>query len=247
MKDHQWLGYMDRFSSGIFIFKPDNYIKSVPDLPAELRRDVRICLIDDAVDISHKGIMKRIEDRGRALGRTPETSTVEWRGPSMTRRQFIAHPDEDNSEDITHIKNALGRTTAEKKLIFCSAPDTGDMSPDELSSYFPVGSGIPDLFRIGAAKADNTPWPQAGGRNVVDYVLSGHDVREKNGYEVVQNDPSLNAHGAIRTYEVGNQTSKEANIIKLNSLKTIKLPTTMRKTFDGMTANKTYVHVWSDF
>lgn len=68
IKDHQWLEYMDRFSTGIFSLPPDEYINSVPNLPAELRRDVRICLIDDGVDMQHKSIMERIEDGGRAFG-----------------------------------------------------------------------------------------------------------------------------------------------------------------------------------
>ncbi|GAP87881.1 putative microbial serine proteinase [Rosellinia necatrix] len=331
MKDHQWLEYMDRFSSGIFTLSPDVYISSVPNLPDELRRDVRICLIDDGVDMLHKGIAERIGGDGRAFGAytrdeyrgmarpfydsttnhgtlmanmiirvCPFAKIASYRldtrqggdkrvhfttksaadalehavgqdfdiiSMSWTVREETG-PDEDNTKDIARIKAALRQATTNNKLVFCSAPDTGDMSLDELSSYFPVGSGVPGLFRIGAAKADNTPWPQAGGRDIVDYVLPGHDVREKEGHEVIQNDTSLKSGSsiatalaagfaalmihvvrmaAIRTYELGNQTSKEANIIKLNSLKTIKSPATMRKTFDSMTANKTYVHVWGDF
>lgn len=108
-------------------------------------------------------------------------------------------PDEDNSADIARIKNALRQATMDRKLVFCSAPDTGEISSDELSSYFPVGSGIQELFRIGAAKADNTPWPQAGGRNIVDYVLPGHDVAEKKGDEVLQNGKSLKSGSSIAT------------------------------------------------
>ncbi|KAI1125165.1 hypothetical protein F5Y10DRAFT_13996 [Nemania abortiva] len=332
IKDHQWLEYMDRFSTGIFSLPPDDeYINSVPNLPAELRRDVRICLIDDGVDIQHRSIMERIEGGGRAFG---AYTRDEYRGMARpfydsttnhgtlmanmmirvcpfakiasyrldTRRgednriHFTAKsaadaleyavkqdfdiismswtvreetgPDEDNSADINRIKNALRRATTEKKLVFCSAPDVGDVSPDELSSYFPVGSGIQELFRIGAAKADNTPWPQAGGRNIVDYVLPGHDVAEKKGDEVFQNDKSLKSGSsiatalaaglaalmihvvrmaAIRTYELKRENEIEANLIKLAALKTIKSPVTMRKTFDSMTTDKMYVHVWGNF
>ncbi|KAI1109570.1 hypothetical protein F5Y14DRAFT_444621 [Nemania sp. NC0429] len=332
IKDHQWLEYMDRFSTGIFSLPPDDeYINSIPNLPAELRRDVRICLIDDGVDIQHRSIMERIEDGGRAFG---AYTRDEYRGMARpfydsttnhgtlmanmmirvcpfakiasyrldTRRgednriHFTAKsaadaleyavkqdfdiismswtvreetgPDEDNSADITRIKNALRRATTDKKLVFCSAPDIGDISPDELSSYFPVGSGIHELFRIGAAKADNTPWPQAGGRNIVDYVLPGHDVAEKKGDEVIQNDKSLKSGSsiatalaaglaalmihvvrmaAIRTYELKRENEIEANLIKLAALRTIKSPATMRKTFDSMTTDKMYVHVWGNF
>jgi len=51
------------------------------------------------------------------------------------------------------------------------------MSPGELDSYFPIGSGVKDIFRIGAVNADNTPWLQTGGRSIVDYILPGHEVR----------------------------------------------------------------------
>ncbi|TGJ87155.1 hypothetical protein E0Z10_g1618 [Xylaria hypoxylon] len=315
IKDHQWLEYMDRFSSGIFTLPPDEeYIKSVPNLPAELRRDVRICLIDDGVDILHKSITERIEDGGRAFGAytrdeyrgmaRPFYNSTTNHGTLManmmvrvcpfakiasyrldTRRgednrvHFTAKsaadaleyaikqdfdiismswtvreetgPEEDNTADITRIKNALREATAKKKLVFCSAPDTGDISPDELSSYFPVGSGIQELFRIGAAKADNTPWPQL-----------------VKGDEVIQNNKSLKSGSsiatalaaglaalmihvvrmaAIRTYELKKENEIEANLIKLISLKTIKSPGTMRKTFDSMTTDKMYVHVWGNF
>lgn len=185
---------------------------------------------------------------------------------SWTVKQEMG-PDEDNSKDIARLNDAL-RQAVKKKLVFCSAPDTGDISPDELGSYYPVGSGIKELFRIGAAKADNTPWPQAGGRNIVEYILPGHEVRERKGDEVIQDDKSLKSGSSIatalaaglaalmihvvrmaviHTYELKKENSNEANIMKLISLSTIKSPATMRKTFDSMTRNKTYVHVWGNF
>ncbi|KAI0968531.1 hypothetical protein F4678DRAFT_192806 [Xylaria arbuscula] len=331
IKDHQWLEYMDRFSSEIFTLPPEKYIRLIPDLPAELQRDVRICLIDDGVDIRHRGIMECIEeDGGKAFGAYPgdmyrgmarpfyDSTTnhgtlmanmmvrvcpfvkiasyrLDTRPGEDNRVHFTAKsaadaleyavkqdfdiisiswtvreetgPNEDNSEYIARIKKAL-RQAAETKVVFCSAPDTGEMSRDELSSYVPVGSGVQGLFRIGAAKADNTPWPQAGDHNIIDYVLPGHDVREKQGHKVNQNDNSLNSGSSIatalaaglaalmihivrmaviHTYELRQQTSNEANILKLSSLKTIKSPPAMRKYFDSKAGDKMYVHVWGDF
>ncbi|KAK1756664.1 hypothetical protein QBC47DRAFT_297737 [Echria macrotheca] len=329
IKDHQWLEIMDRFASGIYTLPPDEIIKSVPDLPMDLKRDVRICLIDDGVDTEHKGISERM-DGGRSFG---TYTGDEYRGMAMpfydsttghgtlmanmmvrvcpyakiesyrldTRRgddqriHFTAKSaadaleyavkqdfdiismswtvkqemgvDEDNSKDITRLNDAL-RQAVNKSLVFCSAPDTGDISPEELGSYYPVGSGIKELFRIGAAKADGQAWPQAGGRNIVEYILPGHDVREKKGEEVVQNDKTLKSGSSIatalaaglaalmihvvrmaamHTYELKKDKSNEANIIKLHSLSSIRSHATMRKTFNNMTRSKTYVHVWNHF
>ncbi|KAI0437606.1 hypothetical protein F4803DRAFT_565896 [Xylaria telfairii] len=332
IKDHQWLEDMDRFATGVFSLPPsDEYINSIPNLPAELRRDVRICLIDDGVDIQHKSIMERIDDGGRAFGaytrdeyrgmakpfydsttnhgtlmanmmirvcpfakvasyrldtREGEDSLVHFTAKSAAdaleyavKEDFdiismswtVRHQigsDENNSSDITRIRNALHRATTNEKLVFCSAPDRGDISLNELSSYLPIGSGIPGLFRIGAAKADNTPWPQAGGRKIVDYVLPGHHVTEKEGDEVFQKNKSLKSGSsiatalaaglaalmihivrmaAIRTYELKRENDVEAMLIKVDELKMIKSSATMRKVFDSMTMDKTFVHVWSKF
>ena len=42
IKDHQWLEIMDEFAEGILKLVPDDYIKKIPNLPAQLQRDVRI-------------------------------------------------------------------------------------------------------------------------------------------------------------------------------------------------------------
>jgi len=179
--------------------------------------------------------------------------------------------EENNSDDIANLKLAL-ENAAKKKLIFCSAPDTGDISTDELDAYFPIGSGVKDIFRIGAAKADNSPWLQTGGRSIVDYILPGHQVRLRETDEEIKQKghsfktgssvatalaaglAALMIHvvrmAAIRTYELKREGVNEANIIKLSSLAHAKSPTTMRKTFDSMKPNKEgelYVHVWKNF
>lgn len=186
---------------------------------------------------------------------------------SWTVRE-VTGSDEDNSADISRIKTAFRQATINKKIVFCSAPNAGDISPDKLNSYFPVGSSIQELFRIGAAKADNTAWLQAGGRNILDYILPEHDIAERKGDEVVQNNKSLKSGSsiatalaaglaalmihivrmaAIRTYELKKKNDIKGNLIKLAALKTIKSPATMRKTFDSMTTDKMYVHVQGNF
>ncbi|KAI1288067.1 hypothetical protein F5Y03DRAFT_401844 [Xylaria venustula] len=332
MKDHQWLEYMDLFATGIFSLPPDDkYINSISNLPAELRRDVRICLIDDGVDIQHKSIMERIDNGGRAFGAytnreyrgmaRPFYDSTTNHGTLMANMMIRVCPfakitsyrldtrrgddsrihftvksaadalecavkqdfdiismswtvrkdtraDENNSADIARIEAALRQATRAKRLVFCSAPDTGDISPEELTSYFPVGCGIKELFRIGAAKADNTPWPQAGGRTIVDYILPGHNVTEKEGDQVNQNDKSLKTGSSIatalaaglaaliihvvrmavmRTYELKQEKSPDGGWITLTELEEVRSHTTMRKVFDNMATDKMYVHVWAYF
>ena len=62
---------MDEFADGSLKLKPDDYIKKIPNLPAELQRDVRICLIDDGVDAEHKSISERMDRNGKAFGTYP--------------------------------------------------------------------------------------------------------------------------------------------------------------------------------
>lgn len=81
IKDHQQLEYIDRFSTGIFRLPPDDeYLNSITDLLVKLLRDIRICLINDGVDIQHKSITERIEDGGRAFG---SYTSDEYRGMAM--------------------------------------------------------------------------------------------------------------------------------------------------------------------
>ncbi|KAH6855890.1 hypothetical protein B0I37DRAFT_366056 [Chaetomium sp. MPI-CAGE-AT-0009] len=331
VKDHQWLEIMDEFAKGIFKLKPDDYIKKIPNLPADLQRDVRICLIDDGVDAEHKSISERMDRNGKAFGTYP---AAQYRGMTMpfydsttnhgtlmasmivrvcpyakivsyrldTRKgqdgnlhftpksavEALNHAakqdfdiismswtvkkeetkEENNSKDIGDLVEALEKA-AKKKLIFCCPPDKGDLSPDELAVYFPIGSGVKDIFRIGAAKADNSAWLQAG-HSIVDYILPGHEVRDAD--ESISKKPDSFRTGssvatalaaglaglvihvvrmaAIRTHELGKENDNEANLIKAPALRHVKLAATMRKTFDSMKSNKEgelYVHVWKYF
>ncbi len=185
----------------------------------------------------------------------------------------MADTDEDNSDEISRLCEAL-RCVAKTTIVFCSLPDLGGISLDELALYYPVGAGakeIKEIFRIGGATPDNNPWERAGGKNIIDYILPGCDVRQKAGCEVVQNNPSLSSGSsiatalaaglaallihivrmaAIKTYAQGKENSQEAHLVTLVSLDPFKSPDMMRATLDKM-ANKEngrmYVHVWSMF
>jgi hypothetical protein len=51
---------------------PDRYVKGLPSLPAELKRDVRVCLIDDGVDADHPSIAERVDyEHGKSFGTCP--------------------------------------------------------------------------------------------------------------------------------------------------------------------------------
>ncbi|KAK4220513.1 hypothetical protein QBC38DRAFT_550635 [Podospora fimiseda] len=169
---------------------------------------------------------------------------------------------ENNSKDIARLIRAL-REAVKTKIVFCSSPDVGDISFEKLSCYYPIGSHIQDLFQIGAATADRL-------KQYCGAHFPGPRRPREERNEVIQKDKSFNSPSSIattlaaglaallihvlrvaiiRTYELKNQDSKDANIIKLNYLDTIKSPRMMRKVFDRMClrGGKMYVDVWGNF
>src|SRR5271168_291465 len=86
----------------------------------------------------------------------------------------------ENADDIDELNKGLQTAVNNGILVFCSAPDSGDLSPDQFNSFYPVGSTITSkFFKIGAGKGDGSPWGRTGGKRNVDYILPGGDVREK--------------------------------------------------------------------
>ncbi|KAI1259153.1 hypothetical protein F5Y18DRAFT_315386 [Xylariaceae sp. FL1019] len=327
IRDHKWLGCIDRFASGIFTLKPDVYIKSVSTLPDELKKNVRVCLIDDGVDIRHRSLQDRIDITGRTFGvnaienyhrisplpyydsmtnhgtlmasmiaRVCPFATITsyrmdmWMGDDnkfhpapesaadalefalkhdfdiISMSWSIKEGKNDKNVDTRRIRNMLNQSEAAKKIIFCSAPDAGNLSPDDVATYVPVGTSANHLFRIGAATADNMVWQRVGGH--CDYLFPGYNVREKEGDEVIQYDNSPKSGSSIatalaagfaallihvvrmaviRTYQQNREDKNDTSIIDLASLAAIKLPETMRKTFDSMAKDQKYVHVSSNF
>ncbi len=359
IKDHQWLEIMDRFATAVCSLPPKKYLGMRPDLPDELARDVRICLIDDGVDTNHESITECMDNTmGKAFGTyrdeehrdlvlpfydstthhgtlmantivrvCPYAKIVSYRldtgkgedgkvhftaksaadvsssSRGGTRLSFereatannifsqaLAHAanqdfdiismswtvkqvtdaGKDNSADIRRLREALHRV-AEKRLVFCSPPDVGDISVDELASYYPVGAGVKDtkkIFRIGAATPDNNTWDPVGGQHIVDYILPGESVREKTGCDVVQNDQSLNSGSSIATALAAGLAALLIHIVRmaaihtyvenkedprgkhLKDLASLKSPDVMRATLNKMAnkeSGKMYLHVWSWF
>ncbi|KAK3374165.1 hypothetical protein B0T24DRAFT_554041 [Lasiosphaeria ovina] len=69
---HRWLGIMDKFTEGISKLPtnlppdfPSNPL-TIDELPLELRKDVKVALIDDGADFMHKAIANQIEN-GRSF------------------------------------------------------------------------------------------------------------------------------------------------------------------------------------
>ncbi|EKJ73006.1 hypothetical protein FPSE_06794 [Fusarium pseudograminearum CS3096] len=70
---YQWLSVMDRFADGIASLEPlecfpvDEYLNH-PSLPVELRKDVKVALIDDDVNFMHKSLAENM-DGGKSFDR----------------------------------------------------------------------------------------------------------------------------------------------------------------------------------
>ncbi|OAP61844.1 hypothetical protein AYL99_04047 [Fonsecaea erecta] len=59
---HKWLTIMDTFADEIYKIKPDRDVEFFESLPAELRQDVRVALIDDGVQFGHESLQDKIQD-----------------------------------------------------------------------------------------------------------------------------------------------------------------------------------------
>jgi len=71
---------------------------------------------------------------------------------------------DENKEDIGRLQTAL-QEVAKTKLLFCAAPDSGDLSEAQFKEFYPVG--CPKMpkehtFKIGAAKAAGSSWSKTG-------------------------------------------------------------------------------------
>ncbi|KAG9229803.1 peptidase S8/S53 domain-containing protein [Amylocarpus encephaloides] len=331
-QDHKWLKTMERFKKGIGSVPLTQYF-DLAKLPPELKRDVRICLIDDGVYAEHKSIMECM-DGGMPFGTLqeerydriplsfyssttnhgtlmasmiarvcPYVKIVSYRLDSRlgedgkfhftaksaadalthaaNQKEFdiismswtIKHEksgDNDNSLEIANLDAALLRA-AKTKLVFCSAPDRGNISDGELQDYHPVGSAITsDIFKIGAARADGHPWPQVGNNKIVDYILPGHKVPENPGEEVRQDDKSPKTGSSIATalaaglaaqivhtvrmaaiQTFDQRKENEPHVIKRGSFEAIKSFKVMRLAFEAMSRKKDsgdlYLHVHDYF
>lgn len=84
-KQHEWLQIMNSFAEGVLTLRPDQYVQKLPSLPAELTRDIRICLIDDGVEAEHKRISDRVDGGGMAFGTYPRDEF-----PGMTRPYYLS-------------------------------------------------------------------------------------------------------------------------------------------------------------
>lgn len=177
----------------------------------------------------------------------------------------------DNANDVDRLLVALGKVVKEK-LVFCSGPDVGNISPNELHLYYPIGhsDSAPFMFRVGAARADGQPWAKVGGQNIVDYTLPGHEVRGIFDSDLDASMESLRTGSsiatalaaglaalmihivrmaAIRGHELHAGRKNDGDLINEVALGVIKSREKMREVFHDLVRHSpgTYVHVWPRF
>jgi hypothetical protein len=177
-----------------------------------------------------------------------------------------------NTADIDRLQGALEKAAKKGILLFCSAPDSGAVSKSEFSSFFPVGCPTisKGIFKIGAAKADGKPWGWTGNERNIDFILPGHEVRERENDPIVltENNPKTGSSiatalaaglaaliihcvrlGAIHSHR--NKTDRQdANAMTDESLKSIKAFQNMKKVFSDMAKEQDgekFVDVWESF
>ena len=100
---------------------------------------------------------------------------------SWTIRKIEDNSPQDNSKEIKRLNDALRKAHKSGALLFCAAPDEGLLTGTTFKSYYPVGSEEVSnyIFKIGAATASNTTWEQTGKDEHLDFILPGHEVKEK--------------------------------------------------------------------
>lgn len=103
--------------------------------------------------------------------------------------QYSDSKHRDNSTDLNRLKQALQNATKSDKgkmgkeiLLFCSAPDFGQSNSK--NRYFPFDcTDLPKMFRIGAAKADGSPYSPVD--NHIDFLLPGEKIIMKESDMVI--------------------------------------------------------------
>ncbi|PCD32230.1 hypothetical protein FGRA07_09482 [Fusarium graminearum] len=196
---YQWLSVMDRFADGIASLEPlecfqgeDDYLKH-PSLPDEMRKDVKVALIDDGVNFMHKSLAENMYG-----GKSFDREYDDGYRPGGRLQKDEKH---DNSADINRLENAISLATTNGILVFCSAPDIGRASKETLESYYPFGCkrSSTDLFKIGAAKADGVSLAWMGHDETVNYILPGHKVAPRETDNLPEEDDTPKAGSSVAT------------------------------------------------
>ncbi|QSZ36419.1 hypothetical protein DSL72_006296 [Monilinia vaccinii-corymbosi] len=166
----------------------------------------------------------------------------------------------NNKEHIDRFSLAIAEATRKNILVFCSAPDIGHASKDQLSTYYPFGDSKTEnqIFRIGAAKADGSAYNWLGNAQLVDFILPGDNVKLLSGDSIKAEDDIPKTGSSVATalaagfagliihcvrlaaiYHWYEKKSDQSDGINEKSLKDIKNIDAMKRAFKAIAKGNT--------
>lgn len=109
--------------------------------------------------------------------------------------------DPDNEWDMSRLQRALEIAKDKKMLVFCSAPDIGNVRDSVLSNHYPFGCDFVSkrIFKIGAAKADGTTLGWTGDSESVNFTLPGDNVMPRKGDRISEEKDTPRTGSSVAT------------------------------------------------
>ncbi len=179
----------------------------------------------------------------------------------------VEQTDKNSEEDMKRLQLALEAAAKKGMLLFCAAPDSGDLSKSQFAKYLPIGcSNIPGKFGIGAAMADGSAWRKTGSVNNIDFILPGHEVEERSNDLVALKKRSPKTGSSIATSLAAGLAANIIDCVRIGAIEnynrtgnastakwvqTIRGADKMRAVFSKMANErdgaKKYLDVWSTF
>ena len=129
-----------------------------------------------------------------------------------------------NAADLERLKTALERAVKDEIVIFCSAPDIGNVDDQTLSSHYPFGCKTlaGGIFRIGAAKADGTIYSWTGDPRTVDFILPGHNVELSKSDRIVEEDDIPKTGSSVATALAAGLAALIVHCVRLGAIYNFK-------------------------
>ena len=127
----------------------------------------------------------------------------------------------DNTAEIGRLEDAMELARKNGALLFCSAPDEGNISG--LDDYYPVGSVklSPQIFKIGAATSFNKEADRTGKATQLDFILPGHEVEVK-GDDKITVDDSLKSGSSVATALAAGLTAMVIQCVRLGTIESYR-------------------------
>ena len=132
-----------------------------------------------------------------------------------------AQTEQDNTAEIRRLEKAMGTARENGALLFCSAPDEGNIS--DLSEYCPVGCAnlSNQIFKIGAATSFNKEADRTGKVSQLDFILPGHEVKAK-GDDKITVDNSLKSGSSVATALAAGLAAMVIQCVRLGAIETYR-------------------------